>query len=154
MLRIWHGARQAGFLASTRQRQVIRGIVSAIFWTICGENWARAERSFVERPTSGHTLSVLKKLVDKSTQFGRPLARHSDPVESEDAAANRFADVVELHGVCFDRDLCRFALRLAIRPTDVLGDPLLDDRVHQLVNNPALVRGARLVALLREHHHG
>ena len=154
MLRIWHGARQAGFLASTRQCQVIRSIISAIFGTICGENWARAERSFVERPVSGHTLSVLKKLVDKSTQFGRPLARHSDPAESENAAASRFADVVELHGVCFDRDLCSFALRLAIRPTDVLADPLLDDRVRQLVNNPALVRGARLVALLREHHHG
>ncbi len=154
MLRIWHRARQAGFLASTRKRQVIRSIISAIFGTICGENWARAERSFVERPMSGHTLSVLKKLVDKSTQFGRPLARHSDPGESEDAAANRFADVVELHRVSSDRDLCRFALRLAIRPTDVLADPLLDDRVHQFVNNPALVRGARLVALLREHHRG
>ena len=154
VLRIWHRARQAGFLAGTRQRQVVRSIISAIFRTICGENWARAERSFVEQPMSRHALSVLKKLVHRRTQLGRPLARHSDLGESEDAAANRFADVVEVHCVSFDRDLCQFALRLAIRPTEVLADPLLNDRVYQLADNPALVRGARLVALLREHHRG
>ena len=154
LLRIWHEARQAGFLAGTRQRKVIRSITDAIFKTMCGENWARAERSFAKRPKSRHALSVLKKLVHKRTQLGRPLARHSDPGESEEAAANRFADAVEVHHVSFDRDLCRFALRLAIRPTDVLADALLDDRVNELANNPALVRGARLVALLREHHHG
>lgn len=154
LLRIWHEARQAGFLAGTRQRQVIRNIVDAIFKTVCGGNWARAERSFIEQPTSGHALSVLKSLVHKRTKLGRPLARHSDPDESEEAAANRFADVVEVHHVSFDRDLCRFAMRLAIRPTDVLADPLLDDRVKELADNPALVRGARLVALLREHDHG
>ena len=154
LLRIWHDARQAGFLAGTRQRQVIRSIIGAIFRTMCGKNWARAEQSFVEQPMSPHALSVLKDLVHKRTQFGRPLARHSDPSESEEAAANRFADVVEVHHVSFNRDLCRFAMQLAIRPTDVLADRLLDDRVNQLADNPALVRGARLVALLREHHRG
>ena len=154
LLRIWHEARQAGFLAGTRQRQVIRSISEAIFRAICGENWARAERSFVEQPGARQALSVLKELVHKRTQLGRPLARHSDPAEGEGAATRRFVDVVEIHRVSFDRDLCRFALRLAIRPTDVLADDLLDDRVNQLANNPALVRGARLVALLREHHPG
>ena len=154
LLRIWHDARQAGFLAGTRQRQVIRSVMDAIFRTICGENWARAERSFVEQPRSRHALSVLKKLVHKRTQLGRPLARHSDPRESEDAAASRFADAVEIHRVSFDRDLCRFALRLAFRRTDVLADELLDDRVNQLADNPALLRGARLVALLRDYHRG
>lgn len=152
MLRAWHGARQAGFLAGTRQSQVISSIINAIFGTMCGENWARAERSFVEQPRSQHALSVLRELVHRRSQLGRPLSRHSDPDEGEEAAANRFADVVEVHHVSFDRDLCRFALRLAIRPTDVLADPLLDERVKQLAENPALVRGARLVALLRAHH--
>ena len=151
LLGLWHDARQAGFLADVRQRQVIRSIIDAIFRTMCGKNWARGERRFAERPMSGDTLQALETLVDKHTQFGQRLSRQSDPDESEAATVTRFVAEAGRQGVSRDRDLCLFALRLATGRLDVLADPRLDARVGQLAENPALLRGARLVSLLREH---
>ena len=152
LLRLWHGARQAGFLAAVRQRQVIRSIVNAIFRTMCGKNWARAEVALADRPTSQAALQELEARVDKRTQFGRVLRQHSDPGDSEATVTTRFTAEAVRQGVSRDRDLCSFALRLASRPFDVLSDPLLDARTAQLARNPALLRGARFVSLLRERH--
>ena len=152
LLRHWHGARQAGFLANVRQRQVIRSIVDAIFRAMCGKNWARAEAALDEQPTSHSALRALEAGVDKRTQFGRTLRQHLDPGDSEAAIATRFIAEAARQQVSRDRDLCSFALRLASRPVDVLSDPLLDARTAQLARNPALLRGARFVSLLRRRH--
>ena len=152
LLRLWHNARQAGFLVDVKRRQVTRSIINAIFRSMCGKNWARAEEDFAERPLSPGSLAALETLVDKHTQFGCRLSRQGDPSESEGAVAARFVAEAGRQGVSRDRDLCHFALRLAARPANVLADPHLDARVGQLADNPALLRGARLVSLLREHH--
>ncbi len=146
----WSSARQVGFLVDIRRRQVTRCIVNAIFRSICGKNWARAEEEFSEQPLSPDTLSALKTLVDKRTHFGRRLNRQGDANESDGAVAARFAAEARRHGISHDRDLCQFALRLAARQANVLADPSLDARVGQLVDNPALLRGARLVSRFRE----
>ena len=152
LLRLWYNARQAGFLVHIRQRQVNRSIINAIFRSMCGENWARAEEKFAKQPFSQHYLETLETLVDRRTDFGCRLSRQDDPNESEGAVADRFAAEARRHGLSPNRDLCDFALRLAARPANVLADPLLDARINQLAANPALFRGARLVSLLREHH--
>lgn len=152
LLRLWQNARQAGFLADVRRRQVTRSIASAIFKSMCGKNWARTEEEFVKRPSSPDSLKALEALVDRRTHFGRILSQQGDPTETEGAIAIRFATEAGRQGLSRDVDLCRFALRLATGPVEVLDDPLLDHRVGQLVDNPALFRGARLVSLLREHH--
>ena len=152
LLRLWHGARQAGFLANVRQRQVVRSIVNAIFRTMCGRNWAKAEETLAERPTSQAALQALEMLVDRRTQFGRVLRQHSAAGDSEAAVATSFITEAARQNVSRDRDLCSFALRLASRPLDVLSYPLLGDRAAELVRNPALLRGARFVSLLREYH--
>ena len=152
LLRLWHGARQAGFLADVRQRQVVRSIVNAIFRSMCGKNWARAEVAFTECPTSQAALRELEARVDRRREFGRILRQISGTGDSEAAIAARFIAEVARQNVSQDRDLCSFALRLASCPHDVLSDPRLDDRIDQLARSPALLRGARLVSLLREHH--
>ena len=152
LLRLWHGARQAGFLANVRQRQVVRSIVNAIFRGMCGKNWAEAEETYFAHPTSQAALQELEARVDRRTEFGRILRRHSDTGDSEAAIAARFAAEAARQNVSQDRDLCLFAFRLASRPLDVLSDSRLDDRITELTRIPALLRGARLVSLLREHH--
>ena len=151
LLRLWHGARHAGFLAAVRQRQVVCSIVNAIFRTMCGRNWARAEEALAERPTSHSALEALKAGVDKRTQFGRILGQHVDPGDSEAAIATRFISEAARQHVSRDRELCSFALRLASRPVDVLSDPLLDTRIAQIARAPALLRGARFVSLFRDY---
>ena len=152
LLRLWHGARHAGFLANVRQRQVVQSIVNAVFRTMCGKNWAEAEGAFAECPTSQAALRELEARVDRRTGFGRILRQVSDTGDSEAAIATRFAAEAARQNVSQDRDLCSFAFRLASRPLDVLSDSRLDDRITELARIPALLRGARLGSLLREHH--
>ncbi|MXW07111.1 MAG: hypothetical protein F4Z87_03115 [Gammaproteobacteria bacterium] len=152
LLGIWHNARRVGFLVNVRQQQVVRSITDGIFRSMCGENWARAEKRFKERPLLRDSLKNLKNLVDKQTDFGHRLSRLGDPRESEEAIVARFAKEISWQGSSLDRDLCRFALRLASSQFKVLADPHFDTRVGQLVDNPAFFRGARLVCLLREHY--
>ena len=152
VLRVWHGARQAGFLAGVRRRQVTRCILNAIFNTVCGKKWAKAEEVFAQRPTSQDSLVALETLVDRRTQFGRRLRRQANPGDSETALAATFSNEAGRQGVSRDRDLCQFALRLAINPSDALADRLLMTRGGLLADHPALLRGARLVSLLRERH--
>ena len=151
LLRLWFDARQAGFLVDVRQRQVTRSIFNAILSSICGQNWVKAEEDFGERPLSPDTLDALDNLVDRHTRFGGSL-RQGDASESDSIVAVRFASEARRHGVSHDQDLCLFALRVAARQANSLGDPDLDSRVRQLVDNPALLRGARLISRLREHH--
>ena len=152
LLRLWHNARQVGFLVDVRRRQVTQCIFDAIFRRICGANWARAEKEFAERPSSPDSLEALQNLVYRHTDFGRRLAEQGDAGESDSAVEARFTAEARRLRVSQDRHLCHFALRFAARRDDVLTDPFLDDRVAQLVDNPALLRGARLTSLLRGHH--
>ena len=119
---------------------------------MCGQNWARAEEALAERPRSQAALQALETLVDRRTHFGRVLRQHSAAGDSEAAVATSFTAEAARQNISQDRDLCSFALSLASRPLDVLSDPLLEDRVAQLAQNPALLRGARLVSLLREYY--
>ncbi len=150
LLRLWFNARQAGFLVDVRQRQVTHSIFNAIFSSICGQNWVKAEKDFAERPLSPDTLDALENLVDRHTRFGHSL-RQGDASESDGIVADRFAGEARRHGVSHNQDLCLFALRVAARQVNALGDSHLDSLVRQLVDNPALLRGARLISRLREH---
>lgn len=146
LLRLWYNARHAGFLVNVRRAQVTRCIFDAIFKSICGENWHTAEMAFAQRPASAYTLDALIDLVDKRTPFGVRLSEQRD--EGEDTVAAIFVGEARHLHVSQDRYLCHFALRFANRQRDVLADPQLDDRIEQLANNPALLRGARLATLL------
>ena len=152
LLRLWYSARHAGFLVNVRRAQVTRCIFDAIFKSICGENWQRADLAFVQQPTSANTLQALIDLVDRRTPFGHRLAQHRD--DGEDAVAAVFADEAGRLHVSQDRYLCHFALQFANRQRGVLADPQLDDGIEQLVNNPVLLRGARLATLLHSEGGG
>ena len=152
LLCLWHGARQAGFLVHIRQRQVTGSVIDAILTTMCGKNWARVEQAFAEKPVSRYAREALESCVDRHTRFGRRLSQQTDARHSEAAIAANFVAEAGRQGVSQDRDLCHFALRLACHQADVLSDPLLESRIRQLADNPALLRGARLVSLVRHHH--
>lgn len=151
LLRLWHNARQAGFIVNVRRQQVTRCIFSAIFMSICGENWIAAERKFSARPSSPDSVETLHNLVDKRTDFGRRIVSQADAGGSDDATIARFTEEAGRLRISQDRHLCHFALRFAARQDDVLTDPLFEDSVVQLVDIPALLRGARLISVLRKH---
>ena len=147
LLHLWCNARQAGFLADVRRRQVTRCIFNAIFRSICGENWGRAEECFREGHLSQATLTALESLVDRRSDFGKRLSRQSN---AEGDSTPIFAAEARRCGVSANHDLCRFALAFASRQPNVIVDL---DLVGQLVDQPALLRGARLMSRLRERNH-
>ena len=149
-LALWRDARLSGFLAPLRHVKVVGCAVDAIRDVLCGENWARAERRFKEQPGSHASLESLVALVDRGTGLGAVLLR--DRLAAGDIS-DWFSDTAARNNVCQDRELSEFALRLAnhepLVVAKVADHPNLKRLLAKLTNNPAVLRGARLLTLLR-----
>ena len=148
ILGLWRDARLSGFLAAMRHRQVMDGAVDALRAVLCGENWARAERQFSLQSRSAASLESLPASVDKRTDFGTILSSQSKPYGTVSQASAWFVDAAARSNVCRDRVLSEFALRLASRPLEVIDHSSLEAMLSKLANNPAILRGARLLTLL------
>ena len=149
LLRIWHDARWSGFLVDMRHRRTVTGFLDALFATLCGKNWANAEATLQQTPTADSTRS-LAILADKRTDFGSALLDLSGAASTDAELTQQFSEAVARHGVCRDRGLCDFALRLVYQPVTTVQDPDFDALLAKLVDNPALLRGARFLALVAE----
>lgn len=151
MLELWRDARLAGFLSDTRRGQVTGGFLAAIYEKLCGTNWASMERAFLARPHSRRAIDTLQHAVDRRSGFAAVL-RRDGAMMGDDLAANAqwYTDLAGRYDICSDPKLCEFALRLASQPhrlPHLFGDGL-GAFLDQISEQPALLRGARLVALL------
>ena len=151
LLTRWQEARLSGFLIKVRHQQVVDNILSAVYGALCGQNWAEAESRFRNNPKSPDLLKDLRERVDKHPSFAIALVRNRSDVEAAPAQRTSwFAELAARYGVCSDRRLCEFALRLASQPQALSVRPLseLHTLVSQILNYSAILRGARLLALL------
>ena len=158
-LGLWRAARLSGFLASLRHGQVMNRAVDALRTVLCGENWAREERRFSAHPGSQASLKALAALVDKHTDFGNIILRgRSETNGTAHQTSAWFVDAAARNYICQDRDLSKFALRLAndepLAVAEVSGDLNLERLLANLTNNPAILRAARLLTLLRNSPSG
>ena len=151
-LRLWRDARLFGFLAALRHRKVMDTAVVALRAVLCGENWARAESHFCAHPELPASLDSLAALVDKPTGFGNVLRRRLNVNDTEHRTSTWFADEADRNNVCRDHDLSKFALRLASEQllvvASVADDPSLESLLAELIDNPAILRAARLQKLI------
>ena len=151
LLAKWQEARLSGFLIKVRHRQIIDSILAALYEALCGRNWTEAEAQFQDNSKSPQALASLKARVDKNPSFAAALDRNRSSVETNFAQRTLwFSEVAARYRVCKDRKLCDFALRLASQPhaLSVLPFAELDTLFSQIANNPATLRGARLLVLL------
>ncbi len=151
VLESWRDARLAGVLSDIRRQQVTDGFLAAIYEKICGSKWAWAETAFLENPHARYAIDNLQRIVDWRGGFATELRRNYAIMGDSPAAGSRwFADLTARYGVCSDRKLSEFALRLASEPYWLAHhfSPDLDGLLNQINGNPALLRGARLLALL------
>jgi len=147
----WQESRLSGFLIKVRHRQVVDAILDALYGAVCGQNWADAETRFRNHPHSSETLEILKSRIDKRPSFAVALIRNWSSVSADpDQRTHWFTEVAARYRVCNDRNLCEFALRLASQPQALSALPFsqLDNYISQILNYPATLRGARLLALL------
>ncbi|MEF3696229.1 hypothetical protein [Desulfolutivibrio sp.] len=151
LLAFWCTTRLSGFVANARRQMVINGFLQALFGKLCGPTWAQGETQFRNNPNSPHSIEFLKKNVAKRASFAVALVNHHSKMDGDAAEGARwFADRAASYGVCEDHTLSEFALRVASQPHRLpaaYGENL-DQLLRQLADTPAILRGARLLALL------
>lgn len=152
ILALWQNARLSGFLANVRHQQVIEGLLAGLYGALCGENWRRAEATFKLSPTSRQSIDGLQAAVEKRPSFAAVLRRDYTNMNGNGFAhgCRWFADVAKRYRVCTDPDTCTFALKLASAPAQLLrmNRDELDQRLEEVRSRPAILRGARMLALL------
>ena len=151
VLESWLNARLAGFLADIRRNQVRDGFLRHFYDKLCGSNWGKAETAFLANPSSQHATDGLERLVYKHIGFAAVLGRDYQRMCNDPASRSQwYAELAARFRISSDRKLCDFALRLAGQPhqlSRIFGTEL-NSLLNQISNNPALLRGARLLALL------
>ena len=151
LLGLWREARLCGFLAHLRHRQVMDRAAGALRELLCGENWVSAEKRF-KAPGLHGSIESLAALVDKRTRFGEVLRSRLSKEGAASQAVPWFVDAAAQNNICRDRDLSEFALRLAdydpLVVAEVAYHPGLEHLLAKLIDNPAILRAARLQTLL------
>jgi hypothetical protein len=157
VLELWSGARLVGFLPDIRLQQVVDGLISAIFAKLCGQEWAKAEKALLDGLDTQRSFDALQRSVDRSNGFASVLRRDYAQLNRDfPAGADWFADLAVRYGVCAERKVSKFALRMASQPQripTVYGDSL-ELLVSRTAETPAILRGARLLALLAANEDG
>lgn len=151
ILSIWQGARLSGFLANIRLQQVIDHLLAGLYGFLCGSNWSRAEAAFMKDPVSVRAIDTLLRAVDKRPSFAAVLRRNYELMNGDLTEGCRwFADLAKRYGVCPDPATSSFALKLASAPQKLsrISREQFDRHIREIRNQPAVLRGARLLALL------
>jgi hypothetical protein len=149
---LWHQARLAGPLANSRREHISRRLLERFYTTLCGSRWAHAEEAFLRNPQTQGSQQ-LERAIEVEIRNNFPAAlrhNHAKLTQSTATGAKWFAEAAQRYNVCVDPKLCTFALRLASFPFG-LGAVYGADAVTLLASisdNPVLMRGARLLALL------
>ena len=152
-LALWRDARLFGFLSAIRHRKVMDSSIDALRAVLCGENWAKVERSFREPQDRYASRRSLVASVDKHTDIGTVLLRDWSATDGmANHASDWFVDVAARKNVCRDRGLSEFAFHLAndepLVAAEVADHPDLERLLAKLIDNPAILRAARLLTLL------
>jgi hypothetical protein len=151
-LRSWSKARLVGPLAGVRRAQITTGLTSAIYKRLCGDGWARSEAAFRSSSSDQTTLDGLKSQVDGRTGFAAVINLHFHRMdENFTEGAAWYADLSRRYKVCSQPATCVAALWFASDPARLaadLSDGDLERLTEELAANPAVLRGARLLALL------
>lgn len=153
ILERWHDARLYGFLAQIRHRQLVKDAANALRAVLCGPNWTQAENKFSEQRSLAF-LDSMAALVDKHTKFGDIVLEQSGAHGSADQRSAWFADAAAKNNVCQDRDLSEFAFLLASDPLEVINHSRLESLLAKLIDNPAVLRAARLLTLRANYASG
>jgi hypothetical protein len=151
LLRLWYEARQAGPLVKMRQDLIVNRLLNQLYSRLCGKKWAQAETAYFSNPNPASSLLELQRLVGWVPGFATDLSREFGRMESgTDIGTQWFVEVAARYQVCSDQGLCEFALQLASRPHRLVLIPasVLNELLIEIKKNSALMRGARLLALL------
>lgn len=152
VLRYWHKARVEGNLAGARRRQVTDTLMHGLVGIMAGWDWARVEAKLSTALDATVHLDRLQSLVAPRSGFASAIRLNAPSISGgHGALSSWYMEAAARYSMSSDKQLCRFAIDLSVRPY-VLQQRYLEDlpelirraRAHQV-----LVRGARLAVLSR-----
>jgi hypothetical protein len=153
-LELWQNARLAGFLAEFRRQEIKEGLTATIYETICGPEWAKAEAAYLRNPSSRQAINNLQHAVHTRTAFAAVLRRDYTKIDRDLVKAlGWYKELATRYGLSMDQTLCKFVLALATRPDGIhrTFGPEVGRLIKKLISEPAILRGARFLALLCEN---
>ena len=152
LLESWSNARIYGPLVGMRQETVIDGLLGEIYGRLCGKNWTSKEAAFRRNPKDRRAVEALHHTVDSYSGFASALLKGIANMDDDMTAASQwYTNVAQQHNISARPRLCDFALRVASQPhrlSETFGTNEIRNLLNQVKNKPAIVRGARLLALL------
>lgn len=147
----WGKARIAGPLATFRRNQVQEAIELRLLALLCGKHWAVLEQKFRTDPGRSDAWSELEAAVKVQSNFGIAIGRLMQS-HVEKSIEERIDDLVgkaKTYGICEDRLISEAACQLALNMPNFLSwtSDSFDDKLEAITQFPAIIRGARLIAL-------
>ncbi len=149
----WNSAPVAGPFSMMRRRHTVEMLAQRIYFIICGGRWAAAEQAFRNVEDTPTARQQLQSNIDRRFGgFGSVLGRDGVEMFKDDYAlcVQRFHELASRYGVCSDKEVCDFAIRLACmssRFRQQLGEGTMEN-INKIAEYPALLRGARLMIML------
>jgi hypothetical protein len=153
-LQYWNSARLAGFMSEYRREKVVSGLAAAVYEAICGHAWIRLETAFRNKPALRSTLEALQRGVHNRGGFAAVLLRDFGTVDHDAGrAAHWYKMLADRYGLHANTAVFSLALCLARQPHDVHRkfDKGLYTLLEEISRQPAILRGARFLALLHQN---
>lgn len=152
LLENWKRARLSGAMIAMRHGKIIDGLHDALYKSICGPNWAETEVHYKNNPDSSQSLENLKSRVDRnSTVFVNALFEDIPGiVDNPIQRMSLFSQIATSHNHGLNSKHCEFSFRLATEPhilIDLYAEEI-EGLLSHILDNPSILRGARLVQLL------
>ena len=149
----WRQSRVYGPFINVWRKRILKGFLHTFYGRLCGGNWTAAEAAFLNAPKSQHALDALQSAVERRfSGFAASLCRQYTEMDDDLVRASQwYWSVAARYNVSNNQRLCDFALKLASQPhqlPDQFGSDL-DGMLDSIRSNPAILRGARLLMILR-----
>lgn len=148
----WFTARSSGFLAQHHQQKVIEAATIKLFSHLCGTNWARAEKEFINDNDIAGSIEKLSHFLG-NTSVQNILRYKLLGNDSKEINLSEMADwlngVLKRCNVCHSDSLVSFALELASRPLSYAGtkEEQFSEMLNVLLSNKTILRSCRFVVL-------
>ena len=146
----WQEARLYGFLIKNRYQKVSDGLLAVLYKMLCGQKWAEAECQLKDQLVPKRMLSQISES-SGFRKFADDLYQNiSIANENSTQRIDWFRRAARRYLGPTNDNFCNFALRLASLPHTLreYDDDSLNRYFNEIVDNPIILRAARLFVIL------
>jgi len=148
----WYSAPVTGYLAGARRLQVANRLMFGVVGMMAGWDWSRTEEKLTSGGDVAFCMDRLHDLALKKGGFASAVRLKAPQlIGDQDALSSWYFELSKRFAICFDKELCRFAVDFASRPHLLLSlyPDSLPDLLQRAQSYQNLIRGARLAVFSR-----